>query len=199
MGYDDRADHAINVITSATATATKQDLEVDNEVQLHAEFDCRNVYFSLACQLETEATSMASSSERGAIVCSMCYEWVYMCTFHHKKKKITARPSFSNVTLTKQFFSVALSYNFECENIFKKNIIRKTLEAVRYLLLVYIGTTKQAGSECLYNYMHAVSVTRSTAYYHPELPKYHSYTQQSILPVAHGSAVELIAGATGAC
>lgn len=66
VGYGDRAGHVISVRTSTTVTSSKQDAELDDEVQLHAEFGRRYVYFRLGRQLETEATSMASSSERSA-------------------------------------------------------------------------------------------------------------------------------------
>ena len=54
VGYGDRLDDVIGAVT--TATSSKQDAELDDEVQLHAEFGRRYVYFRLRCHSETEST-----------------------------------------------------------------------------------------------------------------------------------------------
>ena len=47
MGYSDQEDYVINMRTNTTATAAKQDVELADKVQLHAEFGRWYVYFHL--------------------------------------------------------------------------------------------------------------------------------------------------------
>ena len=65
VGFGDRMDNVLNVQTATTDTSSKQDTELDDEVQLHDEFKHQYVYFLLRRQSETE--SMSSSRSAGSI------------------------------------------------------------------------------------------------------------------------------------
>ena len=47
VGFGDRVDDVLSMRTATTDTSSKQDAELDDEVQLHAEFKRRYVYFLL--------------------------------------------------------------------------------------------------------------------------------------------------------
>ena len=54
VGLGDRVNDVHSVRTATTDTSSKQDAELDDEVQLHAEFKRRYVYFLLRHRSETE-------------------------------------------------------------------------------------------------------------------------------------------------
>ena len=59
VGLGDRVDdvHGVRTATTDTSSSSKQDAELDDEVQLHAEFKRRYVYFLLRHRSETECMS----------------------------------------------------------------------------------------------------------------------------------------------
>ena len=61
VGLGDRVDDVHSVRTATTDTSSKQDAELDDEVQLHAEFKRRYVYFILRHMSETECMSRLTS------------------------------------------------------------------------------------------------------------------------------------------
>ena len=54
-------DDVHSVRTATIDTSSKQDTELDDEVQLHAEFKCRFMYFLLRHWSETECMSSLTS------------------------------------------------------------------------------------------------------------------------------------------
>ena len=64
VGLRDPVDNVLSVQTATTDMSSKQDAELDDEMQLHAEFKRRYMYFLLGRQSETE--SMSSSRSAGS-------------------------------------------------------------------------------------------------------------------------------------
>ena len=64
VGLGDQVDDVHSVRTVTTDTSSKQDAELDDEVQLHAKFKRRYVYFLLRHRSETECIMSSLTSDR---------------------------------------------------------------------------------------------------------------------------------------